>query len=179
MAAPLYNTATYVAGLAEALLASAAASVVTNPAPTRQYVSFGEPAWDCDQLAVWVSRIFPAAIGTRRGVFPEPGPDEPCGIRAAAEFGVTLLRCDAPGVTGTLDGSIAPPTAAVLTAHTRALNIDGWELFQGLVTRWSAGTLLGNPDPIPCSLTSVGTLTPFNPSGGIAGWTMKIVSTLA
>lgn len=125
---------------------------LTAEPPERQYIAHGKPAVDCEQLVVYVSRLYaglPAA--EQPGIICEP-------IRVI-EVAIEAHRC-----YPVLDGGGNPPDADTLTAASLALASDSW------VIRRAAEqfTMLGVANK------GIGALQPIEPEGGFAGCTQLI-----
>lgn len=142
--------------LAETLLATVAVGFST-PAPDRQYVSQGEPPWDCEQLTVHLIRKRPRLLN--------PTDAARCALVWTAGYQVVLLRC---ALTSDEDGT--PPSAARLHEQNMALLVDGEELSTALTSAWAAGNFGG------CRQVTLGNLEPFTPpvQGGLTGWRMTV-----
>lgn len=128
--------------------------------PSRKYVSNGDVAFDCEQLAVQASQVY---LGQSGGQVITPITKGAAVVRTV-EFSIYLLRC-APVAP---DNQTAP-SAADIQANAQKILIDGWVLFQGVLAEGIAGTLLGE-----CENFSVNAMTPQGPAGGQAGWLLKI-----
>jgi hypothetical protein len=117
---------------AESLLDCVRVALDATPdqAPSRAYVSMGEPAWDdccsgpqAGQLVVWWSRVYESSD------FPDAD-DRPVVCQSgftAVEFQVEVVRC-APG--GDENGN--PPTADVLHASAAQANVDARAVWRGV-----------------------------------------------
>lgn len=131
--------------------------------PARQYVSPGEPSLDCDTLAVHVERVgerSPAAEGASRAQLSRHVSTN------EVLLVVTVARC--------IPSAEAPPPPAALTGVAVALNADGWALWAGLTNRARAGTLLLRG----CRKPQPGDLVPLAPSGGVAGYLVRVSADL-
>lgn len=67
---------------------------VTNDVaiPTRQQVTAGAPAWDCEMLAVWADGTAPHSGDVTR-VIPEPLQAAAGSALRVVTFGITIARC--------------------------------------------------------------------------------------
>lgn len=125
--------------------------------PERQYVSHGEPAYDCDQLTVHLERLRPKIAD--RGL-------DTCMVAPVAPLVVTLLRC----ITNATEQQPIPP-ADVIHAENLALLEDGWRLWKGLTRAWATGAW---PADVPCDKVRWGVMEPRGPSGYLAGWRIGV-----
>lgn len=147
-----------------ASLLSQAAGALTS-APARQLVSQGPPAWDCEQLVVWLQRVRPRLIGGQTK----------CAVVLVAEYHIGILRC-----VPTMRNDGTPPAAADLTSSATGLYTDAAEIQQELLANWLDGTLLASVShPTPCQIVTVGDLTALAPAGGFAGWDFTLTIQLS
>lgn len=159
----------------ELLEASAEALDTLEPlgldgAPTRQYVSPGEPAADncCEnegQLTVHVDRIL--EMGT-----------EPLGLAIGRRGGrharmndvgliITVFRC-VSGIEDSL-ATFTPPSAEQIGADAQQIHADGWALWTHLFNMLGAGTLLTR-----CQNVVLEGMRFLPPSGGCGGLVFAI-----
>lgn len=99
-------------------------NTTTALAPTSQFLTPARPAFDCEFVAVWVSRLSedntsPLNITStkRRNHF---------GNVILATFVIYVVRC-APMIQGS-----SPPTDAAKTASAATVQEDGWALWNGI-----------------------------------------------
>lgn len=102
-------------------LLTAATATLTTP-PARRYVTVGIPAWDCEQLVVFLERSFTGQPGSEVN-YSSPQ----CPIRLSAAFGIELVRC-APEVSE--DGT--PTSAASMDADALTFMAEMDSLWRGL-----------------------------------------------
>lgn len=165
------STADSLYGIAAELLAKSVAilAATTAGAPANQYVSHGEPPYDCcDTLTVHVGML-------RYGAF-KLGADESTGVRdpkmpvvPVLPLVVTALRCMRAMPQGGLQISL--PTPAVMAADAQAVYSDGWSLFCGIGNAFRAGSLFAG---YPCRPFEVDPALPVAPEGGCLGWTLTV-----
>lgn len=144
---------TILESLATQLLTEAADAL--NPAPTRQFVSHGEPAWDCSQLTVHLVNVHPKP-------FLDPTSAK-CAVVAVAVYRIGLVGC----VAGP-DGKGRPPMAVTLNDEALALLNQAWRLWKTLTRRWRDGAF-GD-----CKLVTWLPLEPAEAQGLMAGWKMDV-----
>lgn len=138
-------------GVAAALECS---TLPSGGAPTRQYVSVGDPAFDCSQLVVYATnlRMSPDYIypDGRRMMVSE----------YLVDITVVLLRCFPTGE------SITP---AALQQVAEILNMDAALMYFGFECKLLRGEI---PDIscTDCKLYAPGILNPITPQAGLGGW---------
>ena len=152
--------------LAQAILGAMAQALDTIPdydatlngAPARQFVTFGNPVWDCcEQLAVHIPGI--AAAETSPGAL------------AAGKRHLTG-RINHVFLTGTITRCVptqVEPPVAVLNATAEQINADAWALWNHLFNLQSSDLLLNL-----CDEVFFDGITAAAPSGGCAGWTVAV-----
>jgi hypothetical protein len=134
-------------------------------APTRRFVSPGQPADDCcDQLTVRVSRIgdadtTPGGLGASKRI--------PIGKQNHVVFIVRSTRCIPTGVDP--KGGYSAPEPEELDASSQQLYADAWALWNHIYNLLRAGELL-----TLCSKVFFDGLTETPPLGGCGGWDMII-----
>lgn len=126
--------------------------------PSRQYVSVGPPPDDCDQLVVWLGRLYTGTPGE------EVDSPELCGFARTLEVNVRASRC--VPVVGD-DGT--PPHPDTIEGAALIIAKDQWLIPQGLIERRGEGSFLSD-----CQDLSIGNCVPFEWSGGIGGCELLI-----
>lgn len=130
--------------------------IVLSGAPDRQYVSPGQPVFDCPQVTVHGSRLGEDfALDTAKASAAQ--------WVNMVEFTVQVVRC----IT-VLEGTRSKPktpAAATLNADGRQGNADAWVVWMGLHTARKLGRITDL-----CSAMRVERATPLTPSGGLTGW---------
>lgn len=129
------------------------ASDALDDPPARAYVAHGLPAWDCEQLAVFIERISAVDQNT-------------CSLVHKLDIAVEIARSCQP----VPDASGNPPAVAALDAATAALAVDGWSIWRGLIAAWMAGTLA---DGVNSSRIRFTQAIPLPPAGTFAGWRIQ------
>lgn len=171
----------YLADCAESILnaaLSALADATTGrPAPDHVFVSHGPPVGDncCDngQLTVHLDTMTHSPEDTtgQPGGFAS-APQFGCSILGTPTFVVTLLRC----VTGPGDSEAdAVPSTDDLDDDALDLLADLWALLTEFYDRILACTLI--PGQANCRDCFIGPVTPLEPSGGCAGWEIRVTIT--
>lgn len=130
-----------------------------EPLPARRYVTFGEVAWDCEQLVVSVERTF--GVDTA-DVLSE----NVLGIDASAPFqlrGLTLA-CSLIRCVPVVKDSGAPPTTTELNESASIVLADGVAMFNALAAAQRAGTL-GT-----CNGVAFESGDAQTPDGAFGGW---------
>lgn len=132
--------------------------------PERRYVTSGAPAYDCEQLVVALTRLYPAI----------PFQDDPAlpVLRAvllrAASVAVHLVRC-VPTPTQSSRGGAALPTAAALDDAGMTLLTDALMMPVVTVRAWHDGSFLST-----CEQMGVREVLPAEPDGGFGGTIMLL-----
>lgn len=181
-----YYSADYVVELAEALLTQVSTyfDPIENPGslevPGRRYVSGLEPAWDADQLVVWVDKVQPARlahIGRSVGAgSADIGPSERIGSMLAISFQIDVMRaCPQIGESGSIVYGLAYPEPDALDAFGRMLLADVWTVQHGLAQDQQAGTLFGDPPLIVDASSVIQPTKPLGPKSDLAGWRFSLV----
>ena len=169
------TTATSLYDMAVDLLGHAVAALATTPsgAPARQFVSVGDPAYDCCPLV---------SVHVRAGDRAPYGPAQSAGDSLHRSrtttvnlfsFTVTTLRC-VPVMQGGA-GGIMSPTPADLSASASEVYQDGWVLWNTLSRDLRAGTLWTG---YPVRELELGPIVPANTSGGCGGWLLLLTAAL-
>lgn len=163
------GAATDLFDLADETLAVCEAALALLPAgvPERSYVAHGIPAIDCEQLTVSVYTV-PQADTSPRAL--------PLDRQFKAKYGgvnlvfmtVQLVRCYPPPTANGRQVNLLVRTQE-LTAFAQAINADGWQLWNGLITAKRQGAFAG-----VCREFSLDPLLPIQPQGGFAGWAVPI-----
>lgn len=91
--------------------------------PERRYRYIGRPAYDCEQVVVWLERIFPGKVGQQVTTAMV------CGPLRVAQFNVDIVRCVA------LDEEGGIPAAGLLDGDGATLLTDAWLLHRGVERR--------------------------------------------
>jgi hypothetical protein len=133
-------------------------------APTRQVVALGQPADDCDQVAVYVPLI--AEAGTTPG-----------GLGAAARprtgrvdhtsLNIRVTRCCLPVGEMSSGGEWRAPTALAINTSSEQLYADAWALWNHLHNVKASGVFR-----TLCDQMFFDGIQPFTPSGACGGWVM-------
>jgi hypothetical protein len=161
-----YDLAAAILGVAHDALAQLPAG-----APDRSYVGHGLPAIDCEQLVV--SSYVQTQADTSPRALPMDRQFRPkYGSVNIPVFVVSIVRCY-PEIT--MDNRQEPifPSVAALTAASELLYADAWQVWNALMTAKREGDFGGL-----CREMSLDPMTPINPSGGYAGWTLPIEAQL-
>jgi hypothetical protein len=125
-------------------------------APTRQFVTYGTPAADCDQITV---HSVPLTVGSH-------APTDSAVIRINhVTLVATLFRCFLPA------GEI--PTAEEQEAMADQTNADRWALWNYPFNKWRAGLLFEE-----CGVVTNWLLAQLPPSGGMVGTTLSVTVSL-
>lgn len=95
-----------------------------------------------------------------------PGTAIKCAVPLVAGFTVALIRC-VPALTE--DGD--PPTASELNSSASDLLVDAMELTNAIIDLYL--------ETGPCSLSSIGAVTPIGPVGAAGGYTVQVFTELA
>lgn len=146
-------------------VSAAALAASSNGAPSQQFVAHGRPADDCcDAVAVYVERIRPTIT------FPSTAAAlDVCDYaRWAVDLAIHVVRGDAP----VIDTAGNFPTAAAMQAHAHTLAADLEALRLGLRKAHAGRTLLADRD----AGVVWGTISPYGPRGGCAGWDMRLTA---
>jgi len=122
--------------------------------PARRYVSFGTPAWDCEQVVVGPSRLYSIeADPSLEGLIAW----KPLFANNAVEMNVQIIRCQPTG-----DGT-NPPSTTQLETIALAVHQDIEVVRQVLVDAQQNGSLA-----TPSGL-SFGNWNSLGPQGGLGG----------
>lgn len=151
---------------APAALLAAVVAAIEAP-PERQYVSTGEPAWDCAQVVAWWERVRPTGGGTTTDLG-----NQRYRVVPVLDLAVAVLR-DATA----FDPGGAAPDDAVLLAESAKLAQDAWDTWRDVVPAVQAGTLW--PGIARGASVTFGVLSPLAPSGELAGWAWRLAVQLA
>lgn len=149
--------------MATTLLSGAEAALTTYglTVPTRKYVGFEAPSFDCELLSV---SIGPLHIGDT----PGPGPERVHPQRV-------LRRTFNMGVWIVVDcwpvGDIQAPTPAEIQAATQEITRYGWALFEGLISQQVNKQLFSS-----CPYVEIGPAQPIAPSGAMTAWSMPVAA---
>lgn len=151
------------------LLDAATASLGAG-APSRRYVSVGEPAFDCDQMTTHIVSF---------GVAPTSPQGAPRDTQLRhtvlyeAVLALIVVRCytDAGAEPSLLDQTVKLPTVAALTAVAQVLHTDAWKLWHDLRDGFKNGTLFAGAG---CRGKSLGPLVPIGEQGAVNGWRLTV-----
>lgn len=137
--------------------------------PERQYVHYGEVAWDCPSLVA--SMVGFSTPHNQLGVseqFPNIVlPGVPFTRHVSFEVWLLLSICAIPGEDGDF------PTEEQLDTDGEMMLINGWLLYEALLVGAAAGSVLEGG----CQSIDIGECVPVGPDGAMAGWqsTVSIV----
>jgi hypothetical protein len=87
--------------------------------PARRYWQTGQPAYDCEQMVVWLESLQEGLIGD------VAAPQHPCDVFITATFKVAVVRCIAVG-----DDNGTPPLPAAIEATAKPLAQDAYLLMK-------------------------------------------------
>jgi hypothetical protein len=141
--------------LASAVLDIAVAAI-DNP-PTRQLVSWGPPAWDCEEVCAWWGRTVASGFPLNQSSIR---PQEKRGVVPVADILVGVVRC-VPAIEGR-----RTPTPADLSASAAVLSTDAEKLRHALAVAVKTQALVGG-----CRTVSYLEVAPNPPAGAYAGVT--------
>ncbi len=161
-ASALYDLMSELLAVCEQALAQ-----TTAGAPDRRYVGHGLPAIDCEQLVVSTYSVAEADVSPR--TLPlDRAHRVKTGTKPLQVLVVSIVRCY-PGPT--LDKKQQPmlPKAAAIEAASKTLSEDAWQLWNAIRSANRLGAFQGL-----CSELAMDPITPMQPSGGFAGWTLPI-----
>jgi len=131
--------------------------------PDLRYIHSGEVAYDCDLVAVQVSRI---RIGS-------PSREQTQSVaKTMFETGVAYRIHVIRKLCAILQDEGKFPTADQFDQDALVAMQDGWVLFNGLVTRANQGTLAAG---VLCDEIVIGPAATTGPQGGLGGWTCEVV----
>lgn len=153
---------TRVYDLGAAILAAIQAAYVTAGValPDRAYVAEGPPAYDCEQIVVAFTRMYPGL----------PFRDDPTApvlkavLLRSVTFAVHVVRC-----IPVVDDYGNAPSAEMLDGTAAAVLTDAYLLPTSVVKAWHAGDLSGT-----CDEFGVREVVPAEPSGGFGGTIMQV-----
>lgn len=141
--------------IADALL-TVVVNAIPSP-PSRQYVSNGEVALDCELVAVEMVRVYTGLPGA------EVVNATPCrGNAASADYRIWVARC-VP--------SEGTPSAQEIDNSARELLTDGWLLRRAIIAELNddSSSIVDS-----CDNARIGPLAHYGPSGGYGGVTMAV-----
>lgn len=146
---------------AQALLDTVVAHYVTAGValPDRQFVSDGTPAWDCEQVVVYVERTF---SGTLENENTRP---LNCLVVRSAQMVVEIARCT-PVFASEYDDS--PPAADAIQAVSRQVLADSMHMTNAIVAAHQAGELGG------CKGLALVEWESLGPQGGLVGGRQRV-----
>lgn len=122
--------------------------------PDRRYVGAGEPVDDCDQLVVWLGRLFNGQPGQEVAV------DTAFHVGRSLEVNIRIIRC-VPAVTDS--GGV--PNADDIDAASRQIAVDMWVTVQGLIALGNDREFLAD-----CQRWAFIEVVPFEWQGGVGGF---------
>ena len=136
-------------------------------APAASFLSPGLPALDrqCDMLTVYETA--PVVIGQSGAT--SPGTSMRFGIQTRVGLNAQISRCIP--VARETNQRYQPPTTEQLTDAAVKVMEDGWALWNGIVTQLRDGSLY---EGWPCDNVDFLAMTPLDPQGGMAGWTLSL-----
>lgn len=137
----------------DAVVAAYAAAGVDLPA--RQYVAAGVPVDDCEQLVVWLGRLFTGYPGNELQSNEAHG----LGHARTLELHARIVRC-----VVTVDEFGDAPASEAIELSSRAIGVDMWVLPQGLIALRSTGDYTQL-----CQALVIGNCTAFDWAGGVGG----------
>lgn len=120
--------------------------------PERQYVADGTPAWDCEQVVVYVERTFSGLADQETVAIQE------CLLIRSASLWVEVVRC-----VPVLDDRGDAPAADDIEASAQVILADPLIITNALVAAYRAGTFGGCKGLVLEGWESLG------PEGGLAG----------
>ena len=137
-------------------------------APAVSFLSPGLPALDrqCDMLTVYETS--PVVIGQSETT--SPGVSMRFGIQTRVGLNAQISRC-IPVARETAQ-KYTPPTPEQLNLAAEKVMEDGWALWNGIVTQLRDGSLY---EGWPCDAVDFLAMTPLDPQGGMAGWTLSLL----
>lgn len=130
--------------------------------PDRQYVTFGNPAWDCEQVVCSVQRMF----SVESDVAAEQIISGPLFFMRGIAVAVSIIRCvPVPDDSGDV---ILLPSDTELEAAAQIALVDSEAIFNALVEAQLAGELAG------CSGIAFDNWVAEGPEGGLGGGTQHV-----
>ena len=139
-------------------------SAAAVPLPDRRYVSAGTPAYDCDQLVIWVARLGSHA-GDPAADFTTAVGAHPAMSLRYAELNVTLLRC-VPVVELDDQGGVILPSVLEEERAAELVLHDSLRIWQTL--------LEGRARLTTCNSLAWAGWASDPPEGGLAGGTLTL-----
>lgn len=139
-------------------------------APSRCYVSVGEPAFDCDQMTTHITGFGVAATNQHQA---SGDPKHARAVLYEARIDLLVVRCytDEGALPSLIDTTVKLPTVPALTAVSEVLHTDAWTLWRELRKRIVDGSLFAGPG---CRGTSLGPLVPLGEQGALNGWRLTV-----
>lgn len=131
--------------------------------PARRYVSGGQPAWDCELVAVYVVTVVPGDLAGATTADASFEDGVAFGLRNAT-IAIDIVRC---GATATVvGGKVTPPTVAAEEAVAEALHLDADSVDVAIITS----------DLVGCQMLSPVGWVPVGPQGGFVGgeWRYRV-----
>lgn len=111
-----------------------------QPIPSRQVVSAGPPAWDCELVSVWCERTNPHS-GDVMGNDPTPLVGSVGSTLRAASLVITICRCSPDVIEGDGYNGIVHPPEAEVTEAARLMHYDEPMMVEAIRQGASAGVL--------------------------------------
>lgn len=140
-----------------------------HPAPTRIFVSHGEPAapppGDCEQLTV---HLFPPKPITSIDLSKSGRVQTQCLVLLVANFRIQVFRCTS---------SEPAPSGATLDNNAETLLRDLWCMETWLHTQRAAGMIFDDVED-ECAAVTIGEPRLLPDSGAAAGWELPVTLTL-
>jgi hypothetical protein len=152
-----YDIVALAQGVMTAMLVDLAADS-TFVIPSRQYLTAGEVAFDCEELVVHGVRIS-AGLGGLAGM-TRTRED----VTFSIELGVTVVRC--VPIPQTMNYGLDPVT---LNNSGKLILGDGGALLRAALSAWQRGALLP-----PCQNLIIGPVNWTGPGGGVIGSTLTL-----
>jgi len=134
--------------------------------PERRLRSPGLPAYDCDELVIWVERVFPFDGNVTVETVPTLYAD-PAYMTRGAELSICILRCLPDG-----DAQGNPPAVADEEAATAAILADPVLIWQALIAAHEDETLPG------CGAMAFGSWESVTPDGLLGGGVVRVLLSL-
>lgn len=129
--------------------------------PDRQFVSDGTPAWDCEQVCVYVERVF----STRGDVSSEANQPIDCLVVRGAQIAVEIARCTPVFAD---DWSDAAPSGEAIETVAQQVLADPMHLTNAIVDGYRNDELAGARGLSLVEWESLG------PQGGLVGGRQRV-----
>lgn len=132
--------------------------------PERQYVTFGDVAWDCEQLVVAIERVFGIDGDVTGETYIQDGTLR--GFQGVT-VGAWLIRC-VPDIDSALDGQLIFPSVADLDASAQILCADPIHMWNTIASAQAAGAIAS------CNGLAFQDADPAGPLGGFGGTLLRV-----